>query len=315
MVCGALLLQIVCWLLSPHCTMGLHLQGPAWGRTSGKSNGPCTELPEDLLWGVMVDGRDAASGRYAYGKDYLNKTTTALRGVYQMQKVARSSRLEMKVFSQIAKLLEMDFRPVDAEWRIHHLCHIEDCYKTAVNDPKFTLSVLQNITVMEGDPFKFTHARGDVPNQLQRLFNTYNIAIEKSDSLDEMLAGVASLLREMAFLHPLQDKNGRSRTLLLQFLLRQTGIACGTMNYNNNKDVYFETHDVFMAKIREGIEAYQLAESSGENPWEAQKARDHHLSFFRKPYQEDLEKCWRSWCTPAPGQAARHAGCFGTSPL
>ena len=70
---------------------------------------------------------------------------------------------------------------------------------------------------------------------------------------------IARLLQNLAYLHPLDGHNGRSRLLLLQYELRRNKLACGTMMFNNNKNAYFDTLDAFTAKILEGIRVYNEA--------------------------------------------------------
>jgi len=119
------------------------------------------------------------------------------------------------------------------------------------------------------------------------------------------------LIQNLAYLHPLSDENGRSRLLLLQYLLRQQGISCGTVMYNNNKNVYFDTVVDIVGKIHEGINMYNDALSSGfsVNPWATAGAADavtSHCSTYAHPWDDDLVQCWRD---------VIGRGATGTSPV
>merc|ERR1719216_392384 len=98
---------------------------------------------------------------------------------------------------------------------------------------------------------------------IQELFANYSKAVNSNPPVEEALRHIAVLLQNLAYLHPLADRNGRSRFLLLQYLLRQQGIACGTMMYSNGKNIYFDTVPEIVGKIKEGIDMYTDALSSG----------------------------------------------------
>eukprot|EP00747_Dinoflagellata_sp_TGD_P180481 gnl/TRDRNA2_/TRDRNA2_33014_c0_seq1.p1 gnl/TRDRNA2_/TRDRNA2_33014_c0~~gnl/TRDRNA2_/TRDRNA2_33014_c0_seq1.p1 ORF type:complete len:215 (-),score=26.37 gnl/TRDRNA2_/TRDRNA2_33014_c0_seq1:38-625(-) len=148
-------------------------------------------------------------------------------------------------------------------------------------------------------------------NAVHNIFHHYNLLVKKFSSATQRIIALAWLLQNLAFIHPLGDENGRSRLLLLQYELRRAGIACGTMMYNNGKNVYFDTLDTFVYKIEEGIQMYDAAMSSGQNPWEHPKPDflKNRSARFDVPYADRLTRCWAKWNPPSDEQST------GTSPL
>merc|ERR1740121_3480352 len=143
----------------------------------------------------------------------------------------------------------------------------------------------------------------DYDRVLTGLFHKYNQGVAEATTTDDLLSNLAHLLRDMAFIHPLSGRNGRSRLLIMQYELRRLNIACGAMNYNNNKNNYFETLENTTLRIKEGIQVFQEASQEGfaENPWSRQATIDRHFDAI--PLRDTdgaLTRCWRKFCTPQP---------------
>ncbi|CAJ1328955.1 unnamed protein product [Effrenium voratum] len=139
-----------------------------------------------------------------------------------------------------------------------------------------------------------------VRQSLLRLFESYHAALDQSVS--DPLALLSSLLKGLALLHPLpeRDRNGRSRLLLLQRELRRLNLACGTMNYNNNNNDSVETYTL---KLREGIAMYEEAAASQRNPWLDPTKAAKHLTTFPVKFEKEMRECYQTY-GPNIGYAA-----------
>jgi hypothetical protein len=119
--------------------------------------------------------------------------------------------------------------------------------------------------------YKSVFLRPKSPKETQTRFKSmiadYNADVEKLTDKEAKLVRLASFLKDYAFLHPWGNGNGRFRTMMLNHELRRLKISCGSLMYNNNKDLYYITKKVYLVKIKEGIEMYDKAIATGESPW------------------------------------------------
>jgi hypothetical protein len=198
-----------------------------------------------------------------------------------------------------------------------------------------TVSVLDNSYCQE--PIQPTNCRGQLSEELYtktiaKLFQDYSNKVKPkvsgNSSDEQVLNQIGVLMQNLAYLHPLQDQNGRSRLLLLQYILRQQGIACGTMMYNNNKNIYFETLPEIVGNIKEGIEKYVEAQSSNFaiNPWVLPRSSEEE-SLAEESLEEELPplptkprarppRSWDANLTACWGMQQLRTFCFdGTAPI
>jgi len=264
----------------------------------------CPQNINSSMWGIWIDGRDSGGGSSAYGEAYGQKVMPALQMVYD---TPFENELKVAVFMKIKEHLGVPWRGYDNP--VHYEvgpCHESALPKTRVKEIMSTVSVVN----AEYLPFQGESEDG-YANAIQKLFAIYSNAISSRPPVGEALNHMGVLIQNLAYLHPLSDANGRSRLLLLQYLLRQQGISCGTMMYNNNKNVYFDTVLDIVGKIHEGISMYNDAFSSGfsVNPWATPEAVDKvtsHCSTYAHPWDDDLVQCW---------QTMINGGNAGTSPM
>lgn len=291
----------------------LRLTGRDVGGTIGCKDG----IDIKYRWGVWIDGRNAIGGRFAYGKDYTRTMDIALSNVHHMASLPSArTGLTLELFNHIRDLLDIGWRffpnPMFKE--------IKTCFE--VFPPSKIASITGNVS--EKDLFYEPAEAGDFNAGLTTLFANYNARIAVAKPNDALNA-IADLMRHLAWMHPLSDRNGRSRLLLLQFELRRNNIGCGTMMYNNNKNIYFDSLDVYVAKIQEGIKMYNRAQESDElkkamnasctswlaknearvcNPWLQPSSVETRVESLSDSEADALEACW-----------ARIGGVYGTSPL
>lgn len=283
-------------------------------RTSGggaarvRSQLECDDSLRGPFWGIWIDGRSAAKGPNAYGKPYAELLNASMHSLYQADKGSNDG-LQLGTFLRIKSLLGYDW--CSGTFLQDHpiALSLRKCF--ADNVPKNVISsILDDVAVYDKE-LRPTW-QGEKAVAIQSLFETYNSKMGSASSIQEKLVAISWLMRNMAFLHPLIDGNGRSRLFLLQLELRRNGIACGTMNYNNNQNVYFDTEKTYVEKLKEGIDMYNMAQRSGTNPWQQESNVKAHRARFKTKYTEPLQRCWRSICGP---QSLRGGGdgCAGTS--
>jgi len=271
-------------------------------KVAAKEGLTCSHKTDDLSWGVFMDGRDAGKGKYAYGKEYHANVRQTLQTVYKMVPSNDTSALHMSTFMKIAKELKEHLRGPHANGA---LFAVKNCNKKTLPED-VQASMKKDIVVLDHKKFYGKPVEGT----MKMLFKKYSQKMTNATTEDQKLLSLAWLLQNMAFVHPLPGSNGRSRTMLLQHELRRHGIACGTFMFNNNKDIYFETQEVYVKKLHEGMEMYKKAYESDANPWEAKDKRGEHETNFANKYDQKLKKCWEHFCPPGKDG---HKGCEGTS--
>jgi len=253
----------------------------------------CPQHADSTMWGIWIDGRDSLKGANAYGEGYGPLFTQALQMIYD---TPLEKGIDVGIFLKIQEHLVGEGR-----WRTYHnpVCgEVQTCQKSALPAARVE-EIMSNVTVLDWSTSKCSQA-SQLPEEYIKiiglLFAKYSVALRSEPPVEVALNKIGSLLQDLAFLHPLGDKNGRSRLLLLQYLLRQQGIACGTMMYNNNKNIYFDTVPEFVDKIIHGIAMYNDAWNSGfvVDPWGASDAAQRVLysRAFSHPWDAELEACW-----------------------
>jgi DNA-directed RNA polymerase subunit M/transcription elongation factor TFIIS len=114
----------------------------------------------------------------------------------------------------------------------------------------------------------------------KQLIMAYNADVEKLTNKKDKLVRLAYFLKDFAFLHPWGNGNGRFRTMMLNHEVRRLGLGCGTLMYNNNKDLYYITKKTYIEKIEEGIAMYDKAMDTGKSPWLNEDVVARHKSRF-----------------------------------
>merc|ERR1719162_963133 len=83
----------------------------------------------------------------------------------------------------------------------------------------------------------------------------------------------------------------------MQYLIRHRHLGCGTMMYNNNKNIYFSTASDYAKVLDEGIKIYNKASELkfSTNPWNTSEVSRNHDAQFPEPvYMPELKRCWKS---------------------
>jgi len=192
---------------------------------------------------------------------------------------------------------------VHAAWRDFRnpvMREVKGCHSTMHHHD--VRHIMQDITVINRWSYE-PGAPMDYHRVLGHLFHKYNEGVARAATTDDLLVNLARLLRDLAFVHPLSGRNCRSRNLILQHELRRLNIACGAMLYNFGKNIYFDTLETTVLKIKEGIQVFQEASQEGfaENPWSRQATIDRH--FDRFPLRDTdaaLLRCWNRYCDQQP---------------
>jgi len=251
----------------------------------------CEKVANEQMWGVWIDGRSATKGKDAYGKGYHRAVMSSLQSVYQL--VPDGADANLDIYLQVMRNLQQSWRSFPNPIRKE----IKQCHEDAM--PEDTIrKIMTTVQVVDADylPEEPMTAQG-YGNMLTKLFADYASEVSGYPGRESELFSMAKLLQNMAFLHPLGDQNGRSRLALLQYMLRQRKLGCGTMMHNNNKNIYFETASNYAKSLDEGIKIYETASKTGFliNPWQTEEVQTSHAILFPQPqYMHKLHDCWQT---------------------
>mmetsp|Transcript_62215 Transcript_62215/g.116425 ORF Transcript_62215/g.116425 Transcript_62215/m.116425 type:complete len:296 (+) Transcript_62215:113-1000(+) len=267
----------------------------------------CSDDLDGPFWGIWIDGKNASEGPQAYGAEYGETMRRALEAVYKMEKKrGKQEEVDRQIFRALPRLLGgMPVYKYGGLFEMQTLGGrafraVYDCVRPEL--PQKDLMAMFDTDIEDfynascipsGRPCR-SH-RLTVPETVEKLAESYDKLQSKASTSDDQLRGIASLMKNLALLHALPDRNGRSRLLLLQLELRRLGLACGTLTYNNNQNVYFDSIDTLVAKIKEGIDMYNKAKAGGSNPWLEQGNVDRHRHAFMSRHDSLLDKCTRQF--------------------
>merc|ERR1719265_2003378 len=120
----------------------------------------------------------------------------------------------------------------------------------------------------------------EVKETYKQMMADYTADVDKLTTKKDKVVRLAYYLKDFAFLHPWGNGNGRFRTMQLIHEVRRLGLGCGTLMYNNNKDLYYLTKKVYIEKIEEGIAMYDKAAATGKSPWLDQEIVARHKARF-----------------------------------
>jgi len=265
----------------------------------------CPQRVDPSMWGIWIDGRDSEKGPNAYGEDYGAKVMKGLQMVYD---TPAGQKIDAHIFVKIKDILGMSVAGASLPPTLTG--EVGPCQKGAL-PAKRRKEILSTVSVPVTPLGKAKYTRRNVTKTIGALLEDYSKAVESNPLVDQALTALAVLMQNLAYLHPLADKNARSRLLLMQYALRQQGIACGTMMFNNNKNIYFDTALELANKIKEGISVYNKAFKTGfaVNPWASRDGLNptkSHCEKFGHAWDARLASCWRHHI---------HKGAAGTSPL
>lgn len=267
---------------------------------------------EGVAWGIVIDGRNADQGPNAYGENYIARV---LRQVQGAQMLADDAGPELR-YSDWANLTHnRHYRTYSNP--IHN--EVQTCQKSVFDKTRINdiFDGGHGITIMDRkykDLLDRKQAK-DYEEAISGLIAQYNKKLKVAQNDEDKLHAIAFLMRNLAYLHPLADENGRSRILLTQFELRRLKLGCGTMLYNNNKDIYFQTEEEFVGKLKEGLQKYREAEATGQNPWQEKDAKQKHKEAFPNKHASKLESCWHNFCNKDWNDhtVEGHKACTGTA--
>jgi len=275
-----------------------------------KENEGCN-LPADLEWGMIIDGKDADRGPDAYTdplKDASDKDSfhdgplNALRMVHKSTKV---DSLHPNRHALSLKIVEKIHGECCAQYRKYrnstHMGRTLDCIPK-IEDPALRMKGTKGINkgyikyqgAKQADGSYKSFTRGNplpVEPELQKLIAQYNKNLKGASNSDEKTVVLANFLRNLAWLHSWTGGNGRIRNLIMQREIRHLGLGCGAMMYNNNRDIFYLDDESYARKIHEGINMYQESESLKTNAWTVQANKDrHHKDFALDPQMEEVCK-------------------------
>eukprot|EP00746_Dinoflagellata_sp_MGD_P141811 gnl/MRDRNA2_/MRDRNA2_74859_c0_seq1.p1 gnl/MRDRNA2_/MRDRNA2_74859_c0~~gnl/MRDRNA2_/MRDRNA2_74859_c0_seq1.p1 ORF type:complete len:346 (-),score=65.93 gnl/MRDRNA2_/MRDRNA2_74859_c0_seq1:101-1138(-) len=240
-----------------------------------------------LFWGMLLDGKDHKQGRNAYDWHGFEDAFRALK--YLLRKDP-DAPLSYDLLMKARKIVEENQPPSEhfgwagtksARYEANifkaYTCLECEHMKTLINDvpQKFfniTRGKNEHNNSTEGCPdyasvFLMPKKEEDTQTLLKELIQQYNMDMEQLTEKTEKLARLASFLKDFAFLHPWGNGNGRFRCLMLNREIRRHRLGCGAFMYNNNKDLYYITKEVYQQKIEEGIAMYNKAIADGKSPW------------------------------------------------
>jgi len=277
----------------------------------------CPSKVTEKMWGLWIDGRDALKGDSVYDESLMRKhnitykTTImpALQYAYDSAHISASDTRflfqarnflgrQMLKGSKLWKTTTNQDSLWEGRWRTDinpSTLEVKECHKTL--PPSEVKKIMSTVQVVDehycpSRPFKVKEYEGTI----MRLFDHYSSKVESTLTRSEEIVAIAQLLQNLAFLHPLDDHNGRFRLVLLNYVLRKRNIACGAMMYNNNKNIYFETEEDYASRIEEGIGKYETAQESNflKNPWQSSDVQEVHTQRFpAKAWTRALERCWK----------------------
>lgn len=249
---------------------------------------PVSEF-ENLEWALLIDGKDAQKGCNAYGHGFwpaFDALDLALQRFGNLE-------LNLTLVEQLMccgtyrgdKVVPLaDFAP--------------DCFRSMSCKTKKdifadVLPELIHITSSENCPAEIAlPAHPTAKNTLRDILDNYNVDMRKAmensfDSWQEIVEGkiliLTRFLRNLAWLHPLKNGNGRLRTILLQHEVRRCGLGRGAAMFNNNRDVFFINSSTYAAKIKEGIHMADKMFAEKQNPWLNKTNVEAHIRMFPTP--------------------------------
>eukprot|EP00746_Dinoflagellata_sp_MGD_P161360 gnl/MRDRNA2_/MRDRNA2_88471_c0_seq1.p1 gnl/MRDRNA2_/MRDRNA2_88471_c0~~gnl/MRDRNA2_/MRDRNA2_88471_c0_seq1.p1 ORF type:complete len:293 (+),score=47.21 gnl/MRDRNA2_/MRDRNA2_88471_c0_seq1:115-993(+) len=241
----------------------------------------CPAETNKTMWGIWIDGREADKGADVYGANYHAKLVPALNYISQLARGGPDANAD--IFVKIKEFLNTSYEMNRMEDRKAKYC----MYAL----PKDKLNELTSTIKMNKVPWHADYKKV----ALEPMFADYAQKIQGSPGRHAEMIALADLLRNLAFLHPLNDYNGRSRMLITNYILRQRGLGCGTMMYNNGKNIYFLTGKEVAEMLEEGMQMYDKAAATqfAINPWQNEEMQNQHRAHFPTPqYMDKVGECW-----------------------
>jgi hypothetical protein len=246
-----------------------------------------------LSYGLFIDGKDSNNGSLAYGFDYARRMLAA----WKHMQLNISQELTVQY---VADIHERAYgRPGARKFVFNAAIEFARCMHWVENDDlkRALLTDLSedivDVKLNEHGSIDSIRAKifseGEVYTHLANIIGKYNSEQRRAQQPQQQLKILAGFLRSLAWLHPFEDGNGRTRTLVLQHELRRLNLGCGAMMFNNNANIYFDTTETYVRKILEGQDAAAYALLHGANPWSDPIRRASHLEAF--PVVDELKQC------------------------
>lgn len=244
-------------------------------------------LPEDLFWGVYIDGKDAVNGSeaYAWDSDFATLPMNTVHFLHDGTTVGENSELTPDVAHKLHDTCCKMFgqRAQGIGNTLNCIPSIEKCEMRMAGAKGINKDYIKFSGTPDENGCYKSYTRSNpmpVEEHMTKLFEKYNEKMRQSTNNDEKIACLANFMRNFAWLHPYKGGNGRMRNFLLQREIRRLGLGCGAMMYNNNRDIFFETDDRYAEKIREGIAMYTESASTKKNAWQTESNVNRHLEKF-----------------------------------
>jgi len=273
----------------------------------------CPQTVSKDMWGLWIDGRDAHRGIDAYGGGYHSPFMSSLTVAYNMAKTPSDVVMNRAMFVELVEKLNTG---TPYFWRGYaNPCFLEvkPCHE--VLPPDVVQEIMSTVNYKWTDACMHFGPPKKKPNQqyaplLGELFKNYSDEVRGYPGRRAELLAIARIAQKLAFLHPLSDCNGKSRAILIQYLLRARHIGCGTMMHNNNKNIYFSTASQYATLLDEGTTIYHNAAATNFsiNPWTVPEVQSLHNTHYPTPaYMAKLKQCWSDKIQENPAS-------LGTSP-
>jgi len=244
----------------------------------------------ELAWGLLIDGKDASGGSQAFGSSF-QQPLDSLNFVLE-QTVDDDLTIELILDIQRHCCSKFVLRGGHGGGKSPLSDFGPGCFKSmgcqARQDAIATIPPsMISITIAHYCPLlyavpKVMHHNSEIVGDLTSILNTYHEASRSAPRQDkpQQTLILARFLKKFAWLHPFTDGNGRLRTLIAQREIRHRGLGRGAFMYNNNRDVFFISDEMYAAKIDEGIQMADLARETHQNPWTDEAHVKAHFDKF-----------------------------------
>lgn len=255
----------------------------------------CEPLPEDLFWGIYIDGKDAPKGSEAYSwdKDFSVLPMNAVKFLHANVSVGEYSDLTPEAIAEVhSSCCKMFAKRGSSEVMMGHTLDCIDKIQSCEQRMMGSTNIQEGLIKFAGKPDEtgcykdYTRQNPPVDKTLAKMLEKYNAEVHQASTDDQKIDLLANFMRNFAWLHGWIGGNGRIRNFVLQREIRRLGLGCGAMMFNNNRDIFYENNERYAGKIREGIAMYKESVLLKQNAWQVQENRDRHATNFAHEAQK-----------------------------